>query len=266
MKTFRIIETEEYDGITNMAIDEAIFINYKHNKIPVLRIYGWKLPAISIGRFQNINNLFKDNNLNYQIVRRITGGGAIIHHNEITYSIICSPEDIEIDRVEVKKGFKILTEFLIKTYRDFKIKADYAISNLKENIVIKTQLCFAGKEEYDIVVDNKKIGGNAQKRGKDIIFQHGSIPVNMNYQLFNEVFNKEFIPDFNSITSLSEYLNKDDIVNFRERLKINFQDSLHIRGINDNLSKEEEYLKDILIKEKYSNKEWNFYGKETRMA
>lgn len=266
MKTFRLIETEKLDGYTNMAIDEALFLSYLKNKIPVLRIYEWEPPAISIGRFQNITNLFKENFSKYQIVRRITGGGSILHHQEITYSIVCSPDDLGIKKIEVKKGFKILTEFLIKTYRDFGLNAGYAISNFKKNLGIKTQLCFAGKEEYDIVIDRKKIGGNAQKRSKDSIFQHGSIPLMIDFDLFNEVFNKDFIPNKDSITWLKDYILDQDIIKFKERLKYNFEQSLNIKLYNDNLTFDEENLKNILIKEKYSNKEWNFYGKDTRMA
>ena len=266
MKEFRLLEHNDADGITNMAIDESLFINYKKYRIPTLRIYGWNPLAISVGRFQKIEGLFKNDMTNYTIVRRITGGGAIIHHNEITYSIVCSTQDLGIDKVEVKKGFKILTDFLIRTYKNFHLNANYAISEYSEKLGIKSKLCFAAKEEYDIVIDRKKIGGNAQKRGKDIIFQHGSIPIKIDFELFYKIFNESFTPNKNSITFLLNHITEKDIINFKELLKYNFEKSLNIRLIKEQLTKEENYTKNILIKEKYSNKEWNLYGKETRMA
>lgn len=267
MKEFRLLETEELDGITNMAIDEAILEVYKSDKIPVLRIYGWNPFAISIGRFQKIEDLFisKTNISCYTIVRRITGGGAILHHNEITYSIVCSSDDIGIDRIEVKKGFRLLTDFLIKTYKDFNLNAKYAFTEY-DSIRIKTKLCFAGKEEYDIIIDRKKIGGNAQKRDKNIIFQHGSIPLRLNFELYENIFNKEFIPSKYNITSLSDYLEEFNFNIFKERLKINFEKSLNIKLRKDTLNSKEIEKKDFLIKTKYSKEEWNLYGKETRMA
>ena len=88
----------------------------------------------------------------------------------------------------------------------------------------------------------------------------------IDFDLFNEVFNKDFIPNKDSITWLKDYILDQDIIKFKERLKYNFEQSLNIKLYNDNLTFDEENLKNILIKEKYSNKEWNFYGKETRMA
>lgn len=142
------------------------------------RIYSWNPPAFSIGRFQNPAQFLKPAtcaNDGISIVRRITGGGAIYHDFELTYSLCC-PESI-FSGLPVKETYRLLTAFLIQAYRKLGLNACYAAEyRPDENLGRKTELCFAGKEIYDILIDGRKIGGNAQRRSRETIFQHGSIP------------------------------------------------------------------------------------------
>jgi lipoate-protein ligase A len=113
-------------------------------------------------------------------VRRITGGGAIYHSEELTYSLVCSVDQVKASG-SVLHSFKVICAFLLSLYKSLGLEADFAIESKPDyfnnkKILGSAPFCFAAKEKYDILIGNKKIGGNAQKRSKGIIFQHGSIP------------------------------------------------------------------------------------------
>jgi lipoyl(octanoyl) transferase len=179
---WRLIDTGHMSGVENMAIDEALLSCFHPGKSrPVLRLYGWSPPAFSYGRFQKpeeIIDLKRCRADNVQTVRRITGGGVIYHAGEITYSLVC-PADFIPGVHGVKEAFFHLTSFLLAFYRSLGLKACHAAEHYpgSRRLGERTSLCFAGIESCDILIHGKKIGGNAQRRLKDVIFQHGSIPL-----------------------------------------------------------------------------------------
>jgi Lipoate-protein ligase A len=138
-------------------------------------------PPLSLGRFQKAGDdldLARCRADNLTIVRRITGGGAIWHADELTYSLVCAPSQIP-PAASVKDSFRVLTAFLLGFYRALGLQADYAVdlAPAGSRLGQRTPLCFAGKESYDIMLQGRKIGGNAQRRSREVIFQHGSIPL-----------------------------------------------------------------------------------------
>ena len=179
---WRLIDTGPLSGRENMAIDEALFRCFDPaSSRPVLRLYGWQPPALSLGRFQKAAadlDLDRCRADNLTIVRRITGGGAIYHADELTYSLVCGPSQIPA-ATSVKESFRVLTGFLLGLYRALGLQAAYAadLAPAGSRLGQRTPLCFAGKESYDILVNNRKLGGNAQRRSRAVIFQHGSIPL-----------------------------------------------------------------------------------------
>ena len=148
---------------------------------PILRLYGWEPPAFSLGRFQkgaDVLDLEKCAAAGVPVVQRITGGGAIYHAEELTYAIVCAPHHIP-SAVSVKDSFRLLTRFLLRFYGELGLEPCYAADHFPAGTRLgeRTPFCFAGKESCDIIVGGKKIGGNAQRRLKNVIFQHGSIPL-----------------------------------------------------------------------------------------
>lgn len=166
-----------------MAFDAELFHAFDPAvSKPTFRVYGWEPPAISIGRFQkpeDFLNLDACALKNIPVVRRITGGGAIFHAREVTYSFVC-PASFVPAEYSIGESFKFLTSFLIRLYASLGLEARYAIetSSLPASELGKpSAICYAGQERYDILVGGKKLGGNAQRRTRDVIFQHGSIPL-----------------------------------------------------------------------------------------
>ena len=132
-ETWRLIDTGLLDGPTNMAIDEALLANFTpETSTPVLRLYGWSPPALSLGRFQKaaeVLDLDRCREAGVPIVRRITGGGVIYHAEELTYSLVCSPSHLPA-ATSIKESFRLLTSFLLAFYRSLGLAAEYAVDLL----------------------------------------------------------------------------------------------------------------------------------------
>ena len=123
MKKWKFLDSGFADCHMNMAIDKAMLDNY--DGMPVLRIYGWRPAAFSIGYFQD-----PEEELDLELcmekgigaVKRITGGGVIFHKDEITYSLVCSQDDLNVPAFS-KESYKKICSFLIETYKDLGLNA-----------------------------------------------------------------------------------------------------------------------------------------------
>lgn len=185
-----------------MAIDEVLWEGFQKTGQPFFRLYSWNPACLSLGRFQNARTGLSDV-AGLPTVRRITGGGAIWHDQEITYSLACSQETLGIRGV--KASFEKLTSFLLQTWRKNGWDAGYAKDLAQLQVLGQpTVACFSGKEEYDIVVNGKKLGGNAQSRSRDNIFQHGSIPTELDFGFLEKIFEQGLAPSRLETTSLTE--------------------------------------------------------------
>ncbi|MEM7816520.1 MAG: lipoate--protein ligase family protein [Candidatus Aenigmatarchaeota archaeon] len=257
-KEWRLILEENCNGYYNMAVDEAIFINFPIHKIPTLRIYNWEKSFISIGYHQNINQLFKiDNSIPF--VRRITGGGAILHQEELTYSLIFSKEDLDLSN-KVKDSFKIICSFLIKFYSNLGLEAKFARDIFYEELDTHCDFCFATFQSFDLTINGKKIGGNAQRRSKNLILQEGSIPIKVNLNKIEKVFKNP--GNLSNFTYLKELLKKED-TNFSKLsllLAKSFRETFNCNLERGPLTIREKNTVEVLLKKKYISKKWNYYA------
>src|SRR3989338_2364583 len=141
----RFIDTGLNDAYMNMSIDEAIL---SHCKIPTLRVYGWKPSAISLGYNQDIEeiNIDECEKNKIDVVRRVTGGKAVFHDKEITYSFIL-PEDLGLLPKEINESYKEIANALILALKKFNIDAE--IKKTPEKI--KTSICFNSSNWYELL-------------------------------------------------------------------------------------------------------------------
>jgi len=239
MKKWRLIEHGASDSRYNMAVDRALFESFKPGQ-PVFRLYQWYPAAISAGRFQNvekdlmIENCRKDG---VSIVKRMTGGGAILHHNELTYSLVCEQDDI--GQFSVKESYRIICDFLLRAYHSLGFDARFALTRPHRSFGQKSAVCFAGTEAYDIEINGKKIGGNAQRRHRKLIFQHGSIPVFSDLTLYKRYFKEFSDPLETKATTLRNEGLHISISKLTKLVKKSFEESMGILLISDNLRDEE---------------------------
>ena len=233
-KEWRLIEFSCVDAYTNMAIDEAIFIGREKLGLPAtLRFYGWEPAAISIGYFQEIEDpcLEEYKRQKLTIVRRFTGGGAILHKNEITYSLAC-PTNEFIAFSNIKKTQQLVHQAIILALQSLRINAQLKRKQSKKP---DPYFCFVNPCKDDVVEDGQKIVGSAQRRRNRTFFQHGSIKI--------------------SPESREEKKNRRKII---DSLVLGFEKRFGIRLIPDQLTREEVKLYRELRKVKYGTRNWNY--------
>ena len=250
-----------------MALDEALLSSFDPGaSAPVFRLYGWEPPAFSLGRFQDparTLNLDKCRESGVFVVRRITAGGIIYHADEITYSIVCGEGHVPGVH-SVKESFEKLCGFLLLTYRKLGLEAGFAKDGDTSGTRLgqRTPLCFAGREEYDIIAGGRKIGGNAQRRKKGVVFQHGSIPlVNRLAECLAYVLEDQrpALLEQNTV-SLGELGNVPDTGTLRKILSESFETSLAVSLLPSLPTADEEMNAWQLRESKYSHDSWNMEG------
>jgi lipoate-protein ligase A len=177
--TWRLIKSPSANGAWNMAVDEAI-LRYigEHQSPPTLRLYSWSPPCLSLGYAQPFSDIDQRRlkELNWDIVRRLTGGRAILHTDEITYSVI-SPYGESRLAGGILESYLRLSQALLAAVRNLGVNA-HANSEPKSNNIQKgNPICFEVPSNYEIIVDGKKLIGSAQARKKEGILQHGTLPL-----------------------------------------------------------------------------------------
>jgi lipoate-protein ligase A len=239
----------------NMAIDEALL----SSKMPVLRLYQWKPAGLSIGYFQSAKavntNFCKKNNI--EIVRRLTGGNAVLHDKELTYSFII---DERLMPKSVIESYKEISKGLLQGLRLLRLNPEMNDEVEKGK---SSDVCFNDPSWYEILVNKKKIVGSAQRRVNGKLLQHGAILMDIDVKKYANCFkncSKELISALEKrMTSINgESKEKIDLKKLKFAMKKGFEQALGIEFIEDNLTKKEISLSQILNKEKYSTKEWNF--------
>jgi len=206
MKTFRLIRSKPHTGAYNMALDQKIFTRYLEDGVPVLRVYRWSKPAFTYGVSQDPSDdlgLKRCASDGIEVVKRMTGGGILLHDDEITYSFVCSKSDVGEPK-SVFVSYREICAFLIRFYGSLGLNASFALSTpeFKKNSA-PSDICSASHEKYDIVINGKKMGGNAQKRARQAIFQHGSIPCSINWELIRKYLKNIPADIENGVTTLS---------------------------------------------------------------
>jgi lipoate-protein ligase A len=176
--TWRMLNTGLHDGPTNMAYDEAILESVADGESPpTLRFYGWLPPCLSLGFRQEWADV--DQGLceaqGWDIVRRPTGGRAILHVDELTYSV-CAPIGEPRVQGSVLESYRRLSQALLTGLRLMGLAPVQAASS-HANGVSAGPACFDVPSDYEITVNGRKLIGSAQVRKKQAVLQHGTLPL-----------------------------------------------------------------------------------------
>ncbi|WP_157072203.1 lipoate--protein ligase family protein [Picosynechococcus sp. PCC 73109] len=209
----------EASGETQMAIDAWLLDQHLQGKIPsVLRFYTWEPVAISLGYHQRKYPDFW-NDLTYQgkkidLVRRPSGGRAVLHQGDLTYAIITS--GLKGDR---QTNYETLCQFLIAGFGELGIPLSYGHQQRNYG---HFDSCFRTHTKADLVTESGyKLIGSAQLRRQGAILQHGSIRLNSDPELYEKVFGEPLIPGLTFVA--------DDIQNMINTLCQQLQLSLNLR-------------------------------------
>jgi len=245
-----------------MAIDEAILTARTRNLAPnTIRFYRWNPSAVSIGKFQNIENevqLDKCKKYGVDVVRRITGGGTVYHdsEDEITYSVVANKKDLKVENIN-----DVYAKFYGGIAEALKIlgaNADFNEGNAKT--------C------PNLTVKGKKISGSAQSHKKGVALQHGTLLVDVDLE---KMFTFLRVPWAKTcaevvnvakqkITSIHKEVERAvSIKEVEQALIQGFRRALKIELVNSELTVYERELAEKLCKQKYSTNDWNFHGKSS---
>lgn len=203
-----------YTGQENMQIDSDLLDEAIQNqsKEPIFRLYAWAPKCISLGRNQK-DDFIKDKGKSIDVVRRLTGGRALLHDDEITYSCIMPASE----GVSVNNSYKQISRILIDFFKTLGIELDFGEN---KKISTKFDYCMLISTGADVCYQGKKIIGSAQFRKQGYILQHGSILFDYDKELLEELFGekvqgittvKEILPNLrkeNFVSLLEEYIIK----------------------------------------------------------
>lgn len=260
MNSWRLLKLETHNAFMNMAIDEAILKARIENLVPnTLRFYRWNPSAVSIGRFQSIENEVQLDNCRkhgVDVVRRITGGGTVYHdaEGEITYSVVAGRKNLEAPDITVV--YAKIYAGLAEAVKILGMNADFNKGSAKA--------C------PNLTVNGRKISGSAQSHKKGVVLQHGTLLIDVDlekmFTFLRVPWAKTCMEVVNvakrKITSLKKELGRDiSIEKANKALVEGFQKALNVKLVEGELTPYEWELTERLCKEKYATDKWNFHGR-----
>jgi lipoate-protein ligase A len=248
----------------NMAIDEAILDFHVQREVPpTLRVYQWDPPALSLGYHQSIEHdvdVARCREAGVEVIRRITGGGAVLHARELTYSIVSAVNDGIPE--SIAGSYRFLSEGLIACYKILGLDVELRPGRN----TTRSAACFSVATLADLTYQGKKLAGSAQARRRNTLLQHGSLPIHSHADVLFSVlrfpseqsrhkarslYNKRML-------TLGEVIGKDiDVQDLAESLREGFARALGIRFYEDGLTEEEIRRSQELASVKYGTHQWN---------
>jgi lipoyl(octanoyl) transferase len=242
-----------------MAVDEALALSVRNRRSPpVLRFYEWLEPSVTIGSFQKINSI----NLSYcrehriPLVRRLTGGRAILHGKELTYSLSARADNGPFSSGLLDSYMKIGEAF----------RTAFAFSGISPEIRvrrerssgIRTPHCFHSTSLGEITLRGKKVAGAAQKRWRESFLQQGSLPFEIDREAIMGIFGMQSSGELNDrMTGLLEEAPWIDPGSLKEAIRRSFEAAFGVILVHSHLSREETLLAKEIERQKYLSEGWN---------
>jgi lipoyl(octanoyl) transferase len=170
-RAWRLFQDGAGDAAWNMSVDEALLLEACAAP-PALRLYAWREPSVSLGlRQAEPAWLDRCKALGVPVVRRVTGGGAVLHAGDLTYSVVAPLDAPELPR-DLAGSYEWIRARLIRGLELAGLAAERSRARAGAD---RLELCFAGATGYEVELDGEKLVGSAQRRGGRAFLQHGSI-------------------------------------------------------------------------------------------
>lgn len=254
---WRVIDTGVGEAGQNMALDEALLTGLEGQALPVLRLYGWE-PSVSFGRFQKVAesiNITALQSKNLGATRRMTGGGALVHGGDLSYSLVF-PRSLT-EELGVKESYRMLCRFLLHFYDRLGLEAWFAVDAGLEGH--RSPVCLASNEPYDLVINGQKMGGNAQRYTKQGVLIHGSIPMRLDAERFEGVFTGE--SGLEQAASLDRLGTRTEYGALAKLLTESFGEVFEVETVPGVVTQAEAARAGELLNAKYANSEWVYHAK-----
>ena len=256
--TGRLLNMGANPAAMNMAIDEAILLTQKAQPNPTLRFYEWSSPAFSFGYFQDIASEVDVEACgadNIELVKRMTGGGTVVHGWELTYTLVLPRDAAEMD---ISEAYQRIGQSLVKAFQKLGVPAQ-CYTAYPASSEAAPNICLTNPAEHDVMSDDKKLAGVSVRRNRDGILFQGYISLDMPPSfILNRVSKNSEVPQ--SVREKSTALNRDGRSITRDALIRAVYETLEI-GIAFNagkLSSMERTQAETLVETKYATAAWNF--------
>ncbi len=266
MNTWRLLITPPARGAWNMALDESILEHIgRGESIPTLRLYAWTPACLSLGHAQPFADVDvpRLKQCGWEVVRRVTGGRAILHTDELTYSIIAPSNEPRVEG-SVLESYSRLAQALLLAVKNLEMPVEMKQGKATESTT-PNPVCFEVPSTYEITVDGKKLIGSAQARKKEGVLQHGSLPLIGDLTRICQalVFENESARENASkrllerATTVESALGREISWETASQAFIHaFEAQLGLSFERGELSESESRRTDELVKEKYDHSSW----------
>lgn len=269
---WRMINSGIQRAAINMAVDEAILQAHAHGEVPpTIRFYGWQPAAVSLGYFQKAAaevNLDRCQKQGIDVVRRLTGGRAVLHAAELTYSVVVR-DDHPLIPATITASYRYFSGGILAGLKQLGVDACMSIPTGAYGQAKRSHAsaaCFDAPSQYEITVQGRKMVGSAQVRKDGVVLQHGSILLNFDPELMASLLKlpepgKEALLAgmlAKRAISLSEVLSRQ--VTWQEicqAMMDSFSSALGVEAESGLLSQQEQDTACQLAQNKYSQDSWN---------
>jgi lipoate-protein ligase A len=247
---WRLICDREYSGAQNMARDEALQLAHSESAAPVLRFYGWRAPCVSIGRLQKNFDFARASEAGFEIVRRPTGGRAVLHQHEITYCVVLHASQLPRASRSVIGAYNWLSAGFLAGLQTLGIRAQ--LGSAHSGSTPTAANCFGAAAQCDFLVGGKKLIGAAQCRKNDVILQHGAMLRDIDKTSWNNAIGGAMSGAV-SLRALGVLPGREEVI---AALVAGLTSVGNIRFQNSVISANESELASRLHHEKYSTWNW----------
>jgi len=264
---WRLVTHAPYSGALNMAIDESILLHVAdHSVLPTLRLYAWYPFTLSLGHAQSFLDVDMSSikSLGYELVRRPTGGRAILHADELTYSVSV-PDDNKLIMGSVLESYRTISSGLLKGLDLVGISSESKLKDESEKHLSKNAVCFEYPSDYEITSNGKKLIGSAQARKNNGLLQHGAIPLYGDItRIIDTLSNiedheREVAKERLRMRATTISIAAEKRITWRtmaDALAVGFSETMGIQFIKSALTNSEIKKAKELVAEKYANDSW----------
>lgn len=264
---WRLIDSGPMTGAMNMALDEALLQSVATGASPpILRLYRWQPATVTLGYAQSAAtdiNLAACRTAGLDVVRRMTGGRAVLHDRELTYAVI-APVQQGCFEGSVLDCYKVIAEALQQTLTRLGLTAELVPGRRQSGDRLPARaVCFTAPSQYELLIDGRKVAGSAQKRQGKGFLQHGSLPLEIDLELLDRVLpeGQGALPAdrFRKVGWLNKWaLRPLQVEEVEYHLIAAFQENLDIDWLESEPDAAELEMAERLCREKYANADWTF--------
>lgn len=265
LTAWRLIRSDYLRGAMNMALDDALLHAVAEEAShPILRLYRWQPPALSLGYAQSARtgvDLPACREAGIDVVRRPTGGRAVLHDHEVTYAIVAPTGGCFGS--SVTQCYQVIGGVLKEMLQRLGLPAELVPGQVRGQQ--GRAVCFTAPAQYELVIDGCKVAGCAQKRRQAAFLQHGSVPVDLDLDLLQRIMPAATGEDQDSRAKVIGWLNRFSvrpltveaveevlITSFAAVLGIHFEESAP--------TEKETRVAERLCAEWYGNSQWTLGG------